>query len=149
MPDLLIDTNVLVLLVVGSHDRRAVGRFKRTATFSNADYDRLTRLIGQYRRLLTTPAVMTEVGNLLGNAHRALARTVVSVLGPAGERTVPKADILANAFFPELGYADTSLLLSADRNTTVLTDDWPLYNVLLYHERAAMNFNHLRTPRRG
>ncbi len=36
---LLIDTNILLMLVVGSYDRSRIGTFKRTEQYTEDDFD--------------------------------------------------------------------------------------------------------------
>jgi hypothetical protein len=59
MPRLLIDTNVLLLHVVGSHDRMLIERLKRTATFTQADFDLLQ---GELRRYAALVVHRTSIG---------------------------------------------------------------------------------------
>src|SRR5580698_6784272 len=63
---ILIDTNVLLLLYVGSLDRNLVPKFKRTDRFAPEDYDALRKLIRPFKTVLTTHHILTEVCNLLG-----------------------------------------------------------------------------------
>lgn len=80
MQDLLIDTNVLMLLLIGRWDRASIPTFRRTATFTVTDFDLLEGALPRYARVVTTPAVLAEVSNLLGNTfHQMVAETVVEV----------------------------------------------------------------------
>ncbi|MFN3326862.1 MAG: hypothetical protein ACK5AZ_25495 [Bryobacteraceae bacterium] len=60
----LVDTNLLVLLVVGSVDRERVSRFKRTSDYSSADWDLLTGILEQISQRYTVPHVLAEVSAL-------------------------------------------------------------------------------------
>jgi len=42
---LLIDTNLLVLFIVGTVNRNRIGNFKRTSKYSKDDYDLLVRVL--------------------------------------------------------------------------------------------------------
>lgn len=145
MQSLLIDTNVLVLLIVGTWDRDAIRNHRRTAVFAPADYDLLRSEMKRYRRVLTTQGVLTEASNLLGNDfHEEVAPTLVNVCAPLVEVLRPKETMFATPGFARLGFADTSILAALDDDTVVLTDDVGLYTQALYLERQAVNFNHLR-----
>lgn len=60
------DTNLLLLYVVGAHDPERIGRFPRTDTYTEDDFDLLERLLGYFETAVTTPPILTEVSNLLG-----------------------------------------------------------------------------------
>jgi hypothetical protein len=145
MPDLLIDTNILVLHIVGSWDRAAVPRHRRTAVFTPDDFDLLQAELAAYERLKTTASVLTEASNLMGNDfHRIVAETFGRTCGSLIEVLRPKDEIIAWLGFERLGFSDASILAALDHRTTVLTDDVHLYNQALYQGNQAINFNHLR-----
>jgi hypothetical protein len=63
----LVDTNLLLLLFVGGYDRGLVERFPRTADrFVSVDYDTLAGLLSGFRQIVTTPHILTETSNLIG-----------------------------------------------------------------------------------
>ena len=43
---ILIDTNLLLVLLVGNVDRRQVGRIARTEKYNREDYERITDVLG-------------------------------------------------------------------------------------------------------
>ncbi len=63
---LLIDSNLLLLLFVGQYDPTRIQKFKRTDQFTVGDYELLADYVEQFRELVTTPSILTEVSNLLG-----------------------------------------------------------------------------------
>jgi hypothetical protein len=146
MSRLLIDTNILLLYVVGSFGRDTIKRFKRTSSFDADDFDLLVRHIGNYSEIVVTGAILAEISNLLPDyLHEAMAPTLMSVVNDAVEEHAPAAQVVADRVFPRLGFTDSGIVRAAnDRETTVMTDDVQLYLELLARERAAVNFNHLR-----
>lgn len=146
MRDLIIDTNVLILLVVGAYDAEIVSerRCKRTAAFSITDLATLRTFVARHRSLLTTSPVLAEVSNLMGNAHDAVAQAMVTTCRPMVEVVHSKEEIFGREGFGRLGYADASILSAASADNTVLTDDLQLYSQVLYEGHRATNFNHLR-----
>lgn len=145
MSNLLMDTNVLLLFVVGTWNRAAIPSFKRTATFSPADFDILLQETARYQAKITVPGVLTEVSDLMGNEfHQVIAPTIEEVGKTLQERSPTKDIVLGDEVFDRLGFADVSILLAIDADTTVLTDDVHLYNEALYRGFDAVNFNHLR-----
>src|SRR5437667_6470122 len=61
---ILVDSNILLLLLVGNFNRRLISKFKRTQTFDEQDYDILVDLLANFGSIHTTPHVLTEVSNL-------------------------------------------------------------------------------------
>jgi hypothetical protein len=76
---LLIDTNLLVLLAVGTVNRDRIETFKRTRQYTTADYDLLVRVLERFDKLYTVAHVLAEVSNLtdLPGAERVQARRVL------------------------------------------------------------------------
>lgn len=77
----LIDTNLLVLLLVGTYDRNRVERTKRIRDrFRAEDFDILTAVLNQFETQVTTPHILTETSNLLGQALSGQVKTDVFFL---------------------------------------------------------------------
>jgi hypothetical protein len=64
----LVDTNLLLLLLIGSYDRALVGErgFKRVAKYTVEDFATLVLFLRHFKRSVTTPHILTEVSNLAG-----------------------------------------------------------------------------------
>src|SRR5690606_14486178 len=60
----LLDTNLLLLWLIGRYDRRLIGRHKRTEAYTTDDFQLLDRLTRRCTKRFTTPHVLTEVSNL-------------------------------------------------------------------------------------
>jgi hypothetical protein len=145
MQSLIIDTNILVLLIVGTLERDLIRTHRRTRSFAPQDYDLLQLTMGRYGRLLTTHGVLTEASNLMGNDfHQEIAGTLIAVCSPLVEVIHPKETVFAQEGFARLGFADSSILGALDEDTVVLTDDVDLYTQVMYLGWEALNFNHLR-----
>jgi hypothetical protein len=50
----LVDTNLLILYLVGLSNRSRIPRFKRTQIYSEGDFDLLRALLGPAKALYTT-----------------------------------------------------------------------------------------------
>lgn len=144
-----IDTNLLLVLIVGALDPNQIERFKRTNAYTREDYLLLTAFVGNFSKMLTTPNVLTEVSNLLGQLSEPLRRRALAALGVLSgtthENYLPTATLAADPSFPVLGVADASILGSIDGHVTVLTDDFPLYQRLASTGAEVINFHHLRS----
>lgn len=145
----LVDTNLLLLYVVGSHDRDLISRFKRTATFTPADFAILTETLDAFGHVLTTPHILTEVSNLAGQLADPLKQTVFGtyarVIGMLTELEVSAREVAAEPAFPRFGLTDVAILRNARNECLVLTDDFRLSQYLAHEKVEVFNFNHLRT----
>lgn len=148
--DILVDTNLLILLAVGSFETRLIERHKRTRQFTVEDYGLLRRFLTRFRTVVSTPNVLTEASNLVdqsgGTSRESLQALLASLIKVLDERYVPSRDGCAVEEFQRLGLADSAILhLAKSRgDLLVLTDDLHLYLALQRRGLEAVNFNHLR-----
>lgn len=146
---LLVDTNLLLLLVVGSADRGQVARFKRTSKYTPEDFDLLVAYVERFEGLLVTPNVLTEVSNLAGQLTDPLRSDVFNTIGALAlqvtEEYVPSATVVREPVFVRLGLTDIAILFAARERAAVLTDDLMLYLKLADSGISVENFNHIRT----
>jgi hypothetical protein len=145
---LLIDSNLLLLFFVGLHDRNRIEKFKRTAKFSGEDFDCLVGLMERSKEIVTTPRVLTEVSNLLGQLPSTLQYSFYQRfsrgLKSLQERYAASGELADEKCFPKFGLTDTAILQAARGNVVVLTDDLPLAQFLRHEKVDVINFNHLR-----
>lgn len=148
-----IDANLLVLLIVGSVDRRQVGKHRRTRHFTLEDYDLLSRTIRVLKRVLVTPNTLTEASNLLESRddRRFLDRLrFVVEHSDSDEVVVASIEAVRNRAFPRLGLTDAVLLEAVSEERPLITTDLDLYVAALSKGgEAAFNFSHFRNLGRG
>ena len=149
----LVDTNILLLFFVGAFDRTQIGR-KRTNQYSHEDYDLLTQFLGQFKRMVTTPNILSEVNSFLGQMGGP-ARTKcftdfggrISLLTEKNfltEEYVASAQAVRLEHFPTIGLTDSTILYLVKGKYLVLTDDLTLHSFLEHEGIDSLNFNHLR-----
>ena len=141
-----IDTNLLVLLVVGSVDRELVDTHPRTQRFTPEDYDRLFGIIKRLDRVFVTPNTLTETSNLLKQPRdeQAIDR-LRFFIEESEEIVVASATAARNSAFTWLGLADTALLEVISEKRPLITVDLELYRAALAKgEEAALNFTYLQ-----
>ena len=145
---LLVDSNLLVLYVVGSVNIARVSQFKRTCKYIPADYSLLTAIMREFAEIYAVPQVMTEVSNLtdLHGVEKAAAReTLKQLIHNVVEPEVSSVTASVNLLFPELGLTDAAIAeIALAHDCTVLTDDLPLHLWLTTLKISAINFTHLR-----
>ena len=64
MSRVAIDTNLLLLLVVGETDRGWIKHHKRLGAYDIDAYELLVEIIRDISRVVVTPNILTEVSNL-------------------------------------------------------------------------------------
>ena len=146
----LLDANVLLLLLVGTVDRALIGSFKRTAIFTEDDFDLLNLVLAYFHEIVTTPHVLTEASNLLGQLPSHLSETYFAnfriVVAAFNEQMNAAQVITTEPVFTQLGLTDAAIThVARARVLEVLTVDLDLWLHLTDQGITAHNFNHVRS----
>ena len=146
-----VDTNLLLLFVVGSESTALISRHRRLETYSEEDYDALYNLIKQTGQIYVTPNTLTETSNLLGQhgepERRQLFERFRAIIRDTQEVVVASVIATVNPAYSRLGLTDAVLLEVASDDTPLLTVDFQLYAAgLAKGERMAVNFTQFRNP---
>src|SRR5436305_13062515 len=145
---LLIDTNILLLYIVGSLSPDQIARHKRTDNFTVEDYRLLDRVLRQFGGIVVTPNILTEVSNHLGQTDEKTKTKLWALLGALvpvfDERHIQSREAVGVAEFSRLGLTDASILACPPQDLTILTDDLHLYLALQRRGAGVINFHHLR-----
>ncbi len=145
---ILIDTNILLLLIVGSSNRKRISQFKRTEQFVPEDYDLLIKLINLFPTIITTSNILTEVNSLtnqIGEPERSKCFTILAqLISEIEEFALSSQDIIKNNGFIKFGLTDCGIIELSKNQYLVLTDDFKLFNYLQKLGIDSINFNHLR-----
>ncbi|NBC16917.1 MAG: hypothetical protein GVY18_06315 [Bacteroidetes bacterium] len=146
---LLLDTNVLLLLLVGGYDAHLISRFKRTSMFGKADFDLLVTVVDYFDTLVTTPHILTEVSNLSGQLPEHVRPSVFALLTSLIDAFLevhrPAGQLAQRPLFADLGLTDVGIMAVAPNRYLVLTEDFRLDGYLRSQDADVLNFNHLRT----
>lgn len=147
----MIDTNILILWVVGTVNRERIYRFNRTKTFTPNDYDILLQIIGYFSRIVTTPHILTEVNSLMNTLGEPERSKALQILGQAmqnsdkvHEEYRDSFQIMRNEKFSDFGLTDCGILEICQGRYLVLTDDFKLAGYLSSQNIDTINFNHIR-----
>ncbi|MGM0576752.1 MAG: PIN domain-containing protein [Myxococcota bacterium] len=144
----LLDTNLLLMYLVGFLRRDLVESFKRTRAFTGDDWALLDDLLAEFHEFVTTPHVLTEVSNLGGHLRLPLRRELFRLLerfaGHADEHIRPSRDLVQAKAFERLGLTNVAVADPERAPALVLTADLNLYLHCLERGADALNFNHLR-----
>ncbi len=143
----LVDTNLLVLFLVGTVNRHRISNFKRTGDFTIEDYDLLVQLIGWFGKLIATPHVLSQVSDLtdLGGRELAAVRELFKrLVEEIDECYDTSRSLVADPAFARFGLADAAVATACTRGVLVLTTDFRLHLALQERNIDALNFNHIR-----
>ncbi|MEH1812965.1 MAG: PIN domain-containing protein [Nostoc sp.] len=148
---ILIDTNILLLFLVGNVNRERITKFNRTQQFIPEDYELLLEFIARFQKLVTTPNILTEVNSLanqLGEPERsqcfAIFAQFVKNVALLDEYYVNSLDAVNTEKFIKFGLTDSGILTLSKGKYLVLTDDFKLASYLQSVEVDVINFNNIR-----
>lgn len=144
----LVDTNLLLLYLVGAYDPYRIQRFSRTEQFDPDDFLVLDNFLQQFGRVVTTPHILTETSNLLGQLSGQVKAGCFLLLRESisrmREHSASAAAVAANPGFLQFGITDAAIAEAAPNAYMVLTDDLPLYGYLSNRGVDVLNFNNIR-----
>ncbi len=149
MTELFIDSNLLLLLVVGKTSRNIIAKHRRLRRYTAADYDTLLNYLDGFDHVLVTPHTLAETSNLLaqhGEPERSgLFAQLRRLIHESKEVVVSGAAASNNRAFTRLGITDAALLEAITERTPLLTVDFDLFHEAQQRApNSAVNFNYLR-----
>jgi rRNA-processing protein FCF1 len=132
---ILIDSNALVVLLIGLIDPKLVGHHKRSSIYDKEDFYDLLSVIGNFEQLVVLPNVWTEVDNLLNNftgdhkyQYIAHLRHTIQL---TTEKYIESLSASRSASFFELGLTDSIILDYAKECKLLITSDSKLSDYAL------------------
>ena len=127
----LIDTNLLLLLVVGLTDPKRIEKHGRTSDrFTQKHFMLLREIVSKAEVLVTTPNILTETSNLLGLKDDALSKKYAlkfaELINEMEEIYVDSKTACKHVIFSRLGLTDAAIATLKSEKYIVLTSDGPL-----------------------
>jgi hypothetical protein len=128
MAAVAVDTNLMLLLVVGRTRRDFIPKHKRLKAYAESDFDLVANMLKDVETVLTTPNVLTEVSNLLVQGvleplRSQLLETFSLFVTAMNEQYYPSRSTIAYDGFARLGLADSTWLCLLDVDSVLITDD--------------------------
>ncbi len=124
---ILIDTNALVVLLVGLIDTRLFKTHDKTSIYDEEDFQDLISVIGEIKKLVVLPNVWTEVDNLLnrfsGNYKFQYVDTISHTIRSTTEKFLASKKAIESKSFYDLGLTDSLLLEYAKDCKLLITSD--------------------------
>ncbi len=112
----ILDTNVMLLLAIGTADEAWIEQHKNTRSlkFNVEHYHKLVGLIGRVDNLVSTSNILTEVSNLLDQTDPTkklkLRKTLAKIISAIPEIHVPGKLVVDDPIFLRLGLTDALIL---------------------------------------
>jgi hypothetical protein len=147
---LVLNTNLLVLFIIGATSEQLIEKHKRTRSYTIDDYGILHNLIFVTESIVVTPNILAETSNLIGQIGDPDRGRIFMVFrnlihGHGVHEFFVKSDrAAAETNFIRLGLTDAAILSILDDTHTLLTDDLQLYLSAAKQGLNADNFNHYR-----
>lgn len=153
----ILDSNLLIIFLVGLHDQNEVERFLPTVkgklVVFPQDFGILKDLINRYcvKKFIVTPQILAEVSNLTFEHFKEpklqqYIKRALAFIKIAEEKVQPKDDLLKTYHLPIVGFSDSSIIETAKQEKClVLTEDLKCYALLEREKCCVYNMNHLRS----
>jgi len=154
---LLVDTNVLILFLIGQYNTEFIQKIGRLSGYSADDFEILKKVffIFSSRKLIITPQVIAELSNLTitkgmregGKCIIAYLKTVIDFLKSSLEEH-QKIDCLYDAQIEILGrygFTDMTMFeLAKKEKLPIITDDLNLHIYASSNGVPVINFQHVK-----
>ena len=144
---ILVDSNLLLLLLIGSYDPSLIARFKRVSQYSAADFELLEKFIRMFSTVVTTPHVLTEVSNLANSLGSPVKREWFSHFRNAlqlfDEQQFVSHELASKDEFLAFGLTDTALSCLCGE-ALLVTEDYRLSGYLRSKNLPVINFSDIR-----
>lgn len=145
---IVLDTNLLVLLIVGLTNERYIAMHKRLKAYNIDDFKLLVATMADSDGLVVTPNTLSETSNLLRQisdpAKSAIHAVFRNFIQRSAECYVKSNDAVDRPEFVRLGLSDMAILEVAKDDVLILSADLDLCVAAEMAEYPVMNFNHIR-----
>lgn len=147
---ILIDTNVLLLFLIGIFDENYIHKFKRTKKYSIEDFHIVKSIILRFKKIIVTPQILAELSNLSCQMDKSRLGQYFSyfieIIKKSEEIYINKNQLLEINLLSKFGITDLTINESArEYNYLVFTDDFKLFGYLSKNNIDAINLNYIRT----
>ncbi len=124
---ILIDTNSLIVLILGLMDPRLINNHKRTSIYEEQDFNDLISVIVRIDNLMILPNVWTEVDNLLndfgGEQKYQYISRIIETMKLSSEKYIESIKAVQHYTYYDLGLTDSLILECAKGCEFLITSD--------------------------
>lgn len=131
---ILVDTNALVIVVLGLMDINLINSHKTTSIYEEEDFYNIMHLIdNDLKNILAIPNTLTELDNLLnsfGGSYKHLYHTIIrKILFETTEKVFTSLSVIDSPYLSTLGLTDSIILSIANHFDALITSDTLLSDV--------------------
>lgn len=123
----LIDSNSLLVLILGLMNPSLINKHKKTSIYDGEDFQNLLTVIGSIDSLVVLPNIWTEVDNLLnnfkGNQKELYVKMTIQTIKSTTEVYLQSSLVETSYAFYDLGLTDTLILEHAKNCDLLITSD--------------------------
>ena len=123
---ILIDSNSLIVLVLGMIDPSLIEKNKRTSIYSHKDFEQLLEVIVDFKNLVVLPNIWTEVDNLLnrmpGRHRYTYVQTLMMLTKETTEQFLQSKVAIESPSFFDLGLTDSALEVARECELLMTSD---------------------------
>ena len=127
MRDVIIDTNIFILFLVGQINENKIKNYTRNSIFSKEDYYFLLNILSEYDRIITSPNILTEVDNILNGITGEDRYKYLAIVKDIYKQTIEKylktENVSQNWFFDILGVTDSAIIMMAKECDLLVSGD--------------------------
>jgi hypothetical protein len=142
-----VDSNLLLLLVVGNWNVRFIATHKRLSGFNVEDFYLVRDFVASFQSVVTTPHVLAEVSNLAGMAtgyaKESIYNQFANVILTLDEKHITSASVSALSEFSIFGLTD-AVLCTVCSTMPLLTEDRKLASHMRRKGLNALTLDNLK-----
>ncbi len=124
---IIIDSNSLIVLVLGLIDPNLISKHKKTSIYEEQDFTDLLTVIKDFKNLLVLPNIWTEVDNLLnrftGSYRYIYVKRLTELIKNSSEKYLHSNIAVESPYFSSLGITDSLILELAKECSFIVTSD--------------------------
>ncbi|WP_291134368.1 hypothetical protein [Flavobacterium sp. UBA7663] len=132
---ILIDSNSLIILLLGLIDENLIGQHKRASIYTKEDFKNLVIAIQDFKKLIVLPQVWAEADNLLnnfsGNHKYQYISNLKHIIEQSTEKYLEIKSLLKNENLLAVGITDSLIIEIAKDCEYVITSDSKLSDLII------------------
>lgn len=151
---IIIDTDIMLVYIVGSCDLDYISQFKRTDKYCAEDHKVISYVISCFSKKVVTPHILAELSNLSLQARKEEREDYFNIFMELLKRTtedyIGKDIVLSFPLFPIIGVTDLGIIEAAKKSSyLVFTNDKYLVGQARKKGVSVLRLNDIRTAQWG
>ena len=151
---IIIDTEVMLVYIVGSYDVNYISKFKKTDKYHPDDYKSISYVLSCFRKKIVTPHILAELSNLSFQARdekrEDYFKAFSGLLKRTSEDYIDKDTVLTLPLLSKIGVTDLGIIAAAKKfGYLIFTADRPLTGQAKKKDIDVLNLNDIRTVQWG